>query len=121
MYSSVEVRSPFMDEDLLDKVKKTPLLVLFTPYSKKLFLKLKYFKFFGLKYFSAKKNGFTPPIQKLRNMYFTKKDFIITKIKIKSISLDLYNEMLTITFDDLKKDEILFDRFFFFHEWLKIN
>lgn len=119
MYSSVEVRSPFMDENLLKAVKKISLWALFTPYSKKMYLKIKYFKFFGLKYIIAKKSGFTPPIQRLRNEYFNNEDFVYTKEFIKTISSALYNEIATITFDDIKRDIILFDRFFFFHEWIK--
>jgi len=121
MYSSVEVRSPFLDESLLQHTKKIPILFLFTPFSKKLYLKMKYFKIFGIKYLFAKKQGFTPPIQKLRNKYFIEKDFDFTKKKLKLISTELFDIASTITFDNIKNDKILFDRFFFFHRWLKIN
>lgn len=119
MYSSVEVRSPFMDEHVLEKIKKTSLLKLFTPFSKKLFLKINYFQIFGIKYFRAKKQGFTPPIDILRNKYFSKEEFSYSKSIIQDISEDLFNEIESLTFEDIKNDKILFDRFFFFHEWFK--
>ena len=121
MYSSVEVRSPFMDESLLHFIKKMPILFLFTPFSKKIYLKIKYFKIFGFKYFFAKKHGFTPPIQNLRNKYFSNEDFNFTIKNLKVISTELYNKASKITFNNLKNDKILFDRFFFFHQWLKKN
>lgn len=121
MYSSVEVRSPFLDESLLEHVKKIPIIFLFTPFSKKLFLKIKYFKIFGISYLFSKKRGFTPPIQELRNKHFSDKDFDFTKKNLKLISGELHTMASLITFNNLKKDKILFDRFFFFHKWLKIN
>ena len=51
MFSGVEVRSPFLDEQLLEKVKKSSPFILFTPFRKKLFLKILYFRIFGIKYF----------------------------------------------------------------------
>lgn len=121
MFNSVEVRSPFMDEVLLEKTKSMALVLLFTPYAKKLFLKVKYFKVFGWRYFFAKKNGFTPPIEKLRKENFNEEDFIFIKKQIQSISSDLYTQIQTLNFDNLEKDKILFDRFFFFCEWVKKN
>ncbi len=117
MFSSVEVRSPFMDEVLLKKVLKIPTLFLFTPFSSKLYLKLKYLNYFGLAYLFSKKKGFTPPISYLRNKYFNETDFEKTKSIIERHSEKLYVEVKLLTFKKLKEDKILFDRFFFFHEW----
>jgi asparagine synthase (glutamine-hydrolysing) len=121
MFNSVEVRSPFLDEQILLKVDEISLFYLFTPFAKKLYLKVMYFKLFGFKYLFAKKHGFIPPLDKLRNEKFSNENFIFTKERVLSLSLDLHKELSTITFEDLKKDKILFDRFFFFHEWIKIN
>ena len=114
MYSSVEVRSPFMDESLLYYIKKLPIILLFTPFSTKLFLKIKYFKIFGIKYFFAKKSGFTPPIQNLRNKYFNDEDFNFTKKNLKVISTELYSKASGITFDNLKKIKFYLIAFSFF-------
>ena len=94
IFSGVEVRSPFLDENLLAKVNITNKWLLFTPYNSKLYLKIIYFKLFGFKYLKAAKKGFTPPIQNLRDDNFQAKidEYnddnlkIINFIKIHSIS-----------------------------------
>lgn len=121
MWSGVEVRSPFMDEILKNKVKQISPLKIFTPYSYKLYLKILFFDTFGLKYFLASKKGFTPPIQHLRDVHYKEDDFIKTKKYIKSVCESLYSQVQKISFSDLLNDKILFDRFFFFNEWLKKN
>jgi len=121
MFNSIEVRSPFLDEKVLYKVSKISLLYLFTPYAKKLYLKVIYFRLFGFKYLSASKRGFIPPLDQLRHENFSKENFAFIKKRIKVLSKDLHKEIDSITFEDLEKDKILFDRFFFFHEWLKFN
>ena len=119
MFAGVEVRSPFLDEKLLIKIKSTSNFLLFTPFIKKLYLKLSYYEIFGFRYFFAKKKGFTPPIQTLRERYFVENDFIKLKEFLNLRSVNLHNEIINLNFDDLKKDKILFDRFFFFNEWIK--
>lgn len=119
MYSAIEVRSPFLDEVLLSKVRKMPVWKIFTPKISKLYLKLTYFKIFGVKYLFSKKQGFVPPIQKLRDDYFKDVDFINLKKWIGINDTVLYSEIEFLTFEQLKKDPILFDRFFFFDIWLK--
>lgn len=121
MFSGIEVRSPFMDENLSHTVNKKPLLFLFTPYNSKLFLKISYFKVFGLKYLMATKKGFTPPINELRNENFTLQEFKVTKKFIEVNSPKLFVEIENMDFKMLERDKILFDRFFFFHEWIKKN
>lgn len=121
MFNSIEVRSPFLDEQILSKVSKISLLYLFTPYAKKLYLKVIYFRLFGFKYLSASKRGFIPPLDQLRHENFSKENFAFIKKRILVLSKDLHKEIDPITFEDLEKDKILFDRFFFFHEWLKFN
>jgi len=117
MFSGVEVRSPFMDENLIRKVKKIPTFFLFTPYSSKLFLKVLFFKIFGLKYFTATKKGFTPPIKELRKLNFVEKDFLELKQFLNNVSPNTYEQIKNVGYSDLKNDKILFDRFFFFNEW----
>ena len=119
MFNSIEVRSPFMDEDLLKKVLKLPVFFLFTPFSKKLYLKLRFFNSFGFKYLFAKKKGFTPPIQNFRNKYFNEINLLELKEFIKPISTELYIKIKNIEFKELLEDKILFDRFFFFSQWIK--
>lgn len=121
MFSGIEVRSPFMDENLSNKVKKTPLFLLFTPYSSKLFLKLKFFNLFGLKYFTSTKKGFTPPIENLREVNFQEQDFNDLKKYLKNHCPNLFLQIVNLDFVKLKKDKILFDRFFLFNEWKKLN
>lgn len=113
--------SPFVDEDLINYTKKINILKLFTPYSKKLILKITLFKHFGLKYFIEKKRGFTPPIENLRNDFFGESDFLILKNKIRDISTDIFKEISNIEYNILKKDRVLFDRIFFLNEWFKAN
>jgi asparagine synthase (glutamine-hydrolysing) len=120
MYSGIEVRSPFMDEKLCNKVKQIPLVLLFTPLSKKIFLKLVYFKFFGIKYFASNKQGFTPPIKELRKKNFQEKDFMELKHFLKSNCPNIYELIVNLSFEKIKNNCILFDRFFFFNEW-RIN
>ena len=121
MYSGLEVRSPFMDEELLQKVKTLPIWIIFTPFISKLYLKLSYFKIFGFNYFFSKKKGFTPPIQKLRENYFKEINFLNLKEKIKNIDPVFYNEIVNLSYQNLEKDKIMFDRFFFFNLWLENN
>jgi hypothetical protein len=119
MFSGVEVRSPFMDENLKNAIiKKSPRL-LFTPFSSKLFLKIRFFRMFGFKYLFAKKKGFTPPIQELRTVNFREDDFLKLKDYLNSICPNLYVQIKELDFQDLEKDKILFDRFFFFNDWKK--
>ena len=117
MFSGVEVRSPFLDEALIEKAKKMPSWMLFTPYSSKLYLKIVYFKCFGFKYFLSKKKGFTPPIKQLRQEYFKEEDFIKLKDVIKDINLSLFEGIKDIAYSDLLEDSILLDRLFFFNLW----
>ncbi|WP_272152046.1 asparagine synthase (glutamine-hydrolyzing) [Tenacibaculum aiptasiae] len=117
MFSAVEVRSPFMDENLIGKINKIPTIFLFTPYSSKLFLKLVFFKTFGLKYFTASKKGFTPPIDKLRDTNFREEDFLELKLYLKINCPNVYKQIKKYEYRKLRKDKILFDRFFFFNEW----
>lgn len=117
MFSGIEVRSPFLDEALIAKTKKIPVLFLFTPFSTKLYLKILYFRFFGMKYFLSKKKGFTPPIKELRLTFFKENNFNQLKEALQHINLELYNEVKEFTHEDLSKDSILFDRFFFFNLW----
>ncbi len=119
MFSGVEVRSPFLDEHLLSKVKITSLWLLFTPYSSKLYLKLIYFKLFGFKYLKAAKKGFTPPIQNLRDNNFKEKDYIKLKNYLEVNYSSIANQINLLQYSSLLEDLILFDRFFFFNEWLK--
>lgn len=119
MFSGVEVRSPFMDENLIRKVKKIPAVFLFTPFSSKLFLKLIFFKLFGLKYLTASKKGFTPPIEELRVANFREEDFIELKRYLKTNCPNVYTLIEKQEYQKLQKDKILFDRFFFFNEWKK--
>lgn len=119
MFSGIEVRSPFLDEVLLKKVKKTAIWKIFTPKLTKLYLKLTYFKTFGFKYFSSKKKGFTPPIQKMREVNFNETDFQILVNWLKMNDAEFFNEIQSFDYEFLKKDKILFDRFFFFDIWLK--
>ena len=117
MFSGVEVRSPFMDENLIRKVNKISTIFLFTPFSSKLFLKLVFFKIFGLKYFTASKKGFTPPIGKLRDINFREEDFLELKLYLKTNCPNVYEQIKKYEYQKLGKDKILFDRFFFFNEW----
>ncbi|MEO8516656.1 MAG: asparagine synthase (glutamine-hydrolyzing) [Flavobacterium sp.] len=117
MFSGIEVRSPFLDEALIEKTKKIPSLFLFTPFNTKLYLKILYFRFFGMKYFLSKKKGFTPPIKELRLTFFKENNFNQLKEVLQKINLELYNEIKGFTHEDLSKDSILFDRFFFFNLW----
>lgn len=119
MFSGIEVRSPFLDEELLSKSKKTPVWKIFTPKLSKLYLKLVYFKTFGFKYFTSKKQGFTPPIKTLRDNYFKEIDYLNLKNWLKTNDIELFDEIYMISYDELRKDAILFDRFFFFNIWLK--
>lgn len=119
MYSGIEVRSPFLDEILLSEVKKKPVWKLFTPKFSKLYLKLLYFKVFGLKYFFSQKRGFTPPIKSLREKYFKVEDFVLLKEWIKNNHIVLYEMIKDLEYDNLLGDNILFDRFFFFNIWLQ--
>ncbi|TWH99150.1 asparagine synthase (glutamine-hydrolysing) [Flavobacterium tiangeerense] len=120
MFSAVEVRSPFMDENLIRKVKKIPVVFLFTPFSSKLFLKLDFFKLFGLKYFTATKKGFTPPIEELRTANFREEDFTELKRYLKINCPNVYTLIEKKQYQKLQNDKILFDRCFFFNEWIKI-
>ena len=117
MFSGVEVRSPFLDEQLLEKVKKSSPFILFTPFRKKLFLKILYFRIFGIKYFFSKKQGFSPPIKHLRKELFDEDKFNWIKQHIKKVSNELYVEIESLTFKDIEKDEIFYDRFFFLYMW----
>ena len=117
MFSGVEVRSPFMDENLSAKVQKISTIFLFTPYSSKLFLKIGFFKLFGLKYFFKSKRGFTPPIEGLRVACFREEDYLNLKIFLKTNVSNVYTLIEKIDYSKLEKDKILFDRFFFFNEW----
>lgn len=119
MFSSVEVRSPFMDESLIRKVQKLPVLFLFTPFSSKLFLKINFIKLFGLKYFIATKKGFKPPIEDLRSANFREEDFTELKSYLKINCPNVYNLIVKMQYQKLQKDKILFDRCFFFNEWVK--
>lgn len=119
MFSGVEVRSPFMDENLIRKVNKIPTLLLFTPFSSKLFLKLIFLKLFGLKYLTASKKGFTPPIEELRVANFKEEDFVELKRFLKTNCPNVYTIVEKQEYHKLEKDKILFDRFFFFNEWKK--
>ena len=119
MFSGVEVRSPFMDENLARKIQKTATIFLFTPFSSKLFLKIVFFKLFGLKYLTAKKKGFTPPIEELRVANFKEEDFLELKIYLKTNCINVYTLVEKLDYSKLEKDKILFDRFFFFNEWKK--
>lgn len=121
MYSGVEARSPFLDERLLLKVDSLPVWKIFTPIIPKLYLKIFYFKLFGLKYFLSNKKGFTPPIKEIREKYFTEEVFFELKKNLKELDITFYNEIEDLTFWHLKKDKILFDRFFFFNLWLIRN
>jgi asparagine synthase (glutamine-hydrolysing) len=117
MFYGVEVRSPFMDENLKKAIIVKSPLKLFTPFMTKLYLKIKFFRIFGFGYFFAKKRGFTPPIQELRNKYFRESDFLNLKDFLKLVCPRLYLEIVDINFTDIEKDKILFDRFFFFNQW----
>jgi len=119
MFSGVEVRSPFMDENLIRKVNKIPAIFLFTPFSSKFFLKVVFFKIFGLKYFTASKKGFTPPIGKLRDINFREEDFLELKLYLKTNCPNVFKQIKKYGYQKLEKDKILFDRFFFFNEWKK--
>ena len=120
MFSGLEVRSPFLDENLIKKVKQISTMFIFTPYSSKLFLKLAFFKFFGLKYFVASKKGFTPPIEELRVANFREADFLELKHFLNINCPNLYKLIEKYEYQKLENDKILFDRFFFFNEW-RIN
>lgn len=117
MFSGVEVRSPFMDENLIRKISKIRTIFLFTPFSSKFFLKLVFFKTFGLRYFTASKKGFTPPIDKLRDVNFREEDFLELKLYLKTNCPNVYEKIKNYEHHKLRKDKILFDRFFFFNEW----
>lgn len=119
MAFGVEVRSPFMDEHLKQAVAKIPAFLLFTPFALKLFLKIVFYDLFGFRYLLAKKKGFTPPIQVLRDKHYTESDLDFTKSVLSNVNPSLYEAVKSIQFNDLLKDKILFDRFFFFHNWLK--
>ena len=119
MFSGVEVRSPFMDENLIRKVNKIPAIFLFTPFSSKFFLKVVFFKIFGLKYFTASKKGFKPPIGKLRDINFREEDFLELKLYLKTNCPNVFKQIKKYGYQKLEKDKILFDRFFFFNEWKK--
>ena len=119
MYSGIEVRSPFLDEELLAKNVQMSIWRLFNPFVSKIYLKIAYLDFFGLKYFSAKKQGFTPPIQELRDKYFKLNTFVELKQKLKKIDSEFYKEIENLEYEDLVKDKILFDRFFFFSIWFQ--
>jgi len=121
MAFGVEVRSPFMDEHLKNAVAKIPSFLLFTPFALKLFLKVVFYDLFGMRYLLAKKKGFTPPIQVLRDKHYLRSDFDLTKRVLQDTNPLLYKAMENIQYDDLIKDKILFDRFFFFHSWLKVE
>lgn len=108
-----------MDEILLKKVKKIPTWLLFTPFSLKGYLKMKYLNVFGFKYLFAKKKGFTPPIQFFRDHYFSAEDFNKVKTFIQNHSDELSQKVNELSFESINKDKILFDRFFFFSLWLK--
>ncbi len=107
-----------MDECLLKKISSIPTIFLFTPFSSKIYLKIKYFRYFGFRYFFAKKKGFTPPIENLRKTYYQEIDFKRTKSILFGLSNELFIEVNKLCFDDLMKDKILFDRF---NEWLKMQ
>ncbi|MDI9308960.1 MAG: asparagine synthase (glutamine-hydrolyzing) [Limnohabitans sp.] len=119
MFSGIEVRSPFLDEVLLEKVRTKPVFLLFTPFISKLYLKLLYFRCFGLKYFLSKKSGFTPPVETLRNQYFKESDYEVLKEKLQDVDQIFYKEIQNLTYQNLLKDKILFDRFFFFNIWFQ--
>lgn len=119
MFYGVEVRSPFLDEVLLSKIKKTSVWKIFTPKFTKLFLKITFFKTFGPRYFLSKKKGFTPPLKKLRKNYFKEEDFNFLKEWLKINANEFFKEVIELDYERLKKDKILFDRFFFFYLWLK--
>lgn len=121
MAFGVEVRSPFMDEDLKQMVSKIPAFLLFTPFALKFFLKIVFFDLFGFRYLTAKKKGFTPPIQVLRDKHYRESDFDFTKSTLRRLNSNLYEAVKDIQFNELLKDKILFDRFFFFHGWLKFE
>lgn len=121
MAFGVEVRSPFMDEHLKHAVAKIPGFLLFTPFALKLFLKIVFFDLFGFRYLVAKKKGFTPPIQVLRDKHYRDSDFDFTKSILNDLNPNLYEAVKALQFSDLLKDKILFDRFFFFHSWLKFE
>ncbi|SHJ00798.1 asparagine synthase (glutamine-hydrolyzing) [Flavobacterium terrae] len=117
MFSGTEVRSPFLDEALLRHVRKLPTWMIFTPCISKLYLKILYFKCFGIKYFLSKKKGFTPPIKELRERYFKEDDFNQLKDYFKELNSSFFNDIKNLVYDDLLNDNILFDRFFFFNIW----
>ena len=117
MFSGTEVRSPFLDEDLLRHVREMPVWMIFTPCISKLYLKILYFRYFGIKYFLSKKKGFTPPIKELRKTYFKEEDFNQLKDYFKGLNSVFFNEISNLVYNDLLKDNILFDRFFFFNIW----
>lgn len=119
MFSGVEVRSPFLDENLLAKVNITNKWLLFTPYNSKLYLKIIYFKLFGFKYLKAAKKGFTPPIQNLRDDNFKENDYLKLKNYLEVNYSSIANQINLLIYSNLIEDSILFDRFFFFNEWLK--
>jgi asparagine synthase (glutamine-hydrolysing) len=119
MFSGVEVRSPFMDEDLKNTITKRSPGLFFTPFNSKLYLKIIFFKIFGFKYFTAKKRGFTPPIQELREVNFQEHDYLKLKEYLNLACPHLHIHLKELHFKDLEKDKILFDRFFFFNEWIK--
>lgn len=121
MAFGVEVRSPFMDEDLKHMVAKIPAFLLFTPFALKFFLKIVFFDLFGFRYLTAKKKGFTPPIQVLRDKHYRESDFDFTKSTLRGLNSNLYEAVKDLQFNELLKDKILFDRFFFFHSWLKFE
>lgn len=117
MFSGAEVRSPFLDEELLQKIKNTSPLLIFNPFRKKIFLKIAYFKIFGIKYFFSKKQGFTPPIKNLRKEMFDEYKFKFIIQEIKDHNPDFYQYIQNLSFSDISKDDIFFDRFFFFYMW----
>ena len=119
MYSSVEVRSPFMDEDLKEKMKTVSLWKIFTPFSLKLFLKLKYIKLFGISYLFAKKKGFTPPIKKLVEESFIDNDYQKFKVYIKQHSPEVFDFYVNKSFEDINKNKLQFYRIYFFYKWLE--
>ena len=119
MFSGVEVRSPLMDENLIRKIKKTTTLFLFTPFSSKLYLKIVFYKLFGLKYFSSSKRGFSPPIEEIRADNFKEEDFLELKRYLKTNCPNVHALIKKKEFQKLQKDKILFDRFLFFNEWKK--
>ncbi|WP_298418024.1 asparagine synthase (glutamine-hydrolyzing) [uncultured Kordia sp.] len=119
MAYSVEVRSPLMDERLKKKTQKTSLWKIFTPFSLKLYLKLKYIKLFGLNYLFAKKKGFTPPVVQLINNAFSENEYAQFLKIIKTHHQEVFAYFENISFNKLKNRKLQYQRVYFFYEWLK--